>query len=365
MNIGFLINDLNAGGAERAAVSLSNYFVNNGNSVEIITFRSGESFYPLDKGVSVSCADFDEIEHTASVKRLLGSVQRMFRLRKFIKSKKLDVLVGMSFSMTWYAVFASIFTKTKAIGTERNNPYRYKATKLNTILRKLFYYLCGGYIFQTEKSAGFFTKKLRKKDIIIPNAIFNETVYELEPPQKREKVICAVGRLAEQKRFDLLIDAFNQINEKYPEYSLVIFGEGELRDSLEAQCEKLKLTEKVYMPGTNPQAVRLVNRTGVFVLSSDLEGMPNALMEAMAMGVPCVSTRCDMGPEELIRDGENGLLVDTGSSAQIADAVMRIIKNPELADKLSRNGRKMIETHSIDKICRTWLEFLQKIADCR
>ena len=119
------------------------------------------------------------------------------------------------------------------------------------------------------------------------------------------------------------------------------------------------------MPGTNPQAVRLVNRTGVFVLSSDLEGMPNALMEAMAMGVPCVSTRCDMGPEELIRDGENGLLVDTGSSAQIADAVMRIIKNPELADKLSRNGRKMIETHSIDKICRTWLEFLQKIADCR
>lgn len=361
MKIGFLINDLNAGGAERAAVSLSNSFCEKDHEVEIITFSGEESFYPVNENVRVSCAGFDEIEHSASFKRLLGSVKRMFRLRSFVKSKGLDVLIGMSFSMTWYAVFATILTSTKSIGTERNNPYKYKASKLNSFLRRFFYRLCGGYVFQTEKSSKFFTDELRDRDIIIPNAIFNEAIYELEPPEQREKVICSVGRLTQQKRFDLLIDAFKRIADRFPDYNLVIFGEGELRQELEAQRDRLGLKERIYLPGTNPEAVKLVNRTGVFVLSSDMEGMPNALMEAMAMGVPCVSTRCDMGPEELIENGENGLLVDVGSSEQLAAAMFKYITDTDFAEKISANGRKMLKTHSVDAISEKWLEFIEKI----
>lgn len=363
MKIGFLINDLNAGGAERATVSLSNKFCEKGHEVEIITFKGEESFYTLNDGVNVSCAEFDEIEHSASVKRLLGSVRRMFRLRSFVKSKELDVLIGMSFSMTWYAVFATILTATKSIGTERNNPYKYKASKLNTFLRKFFYKLCKGYIFQTDKSSKFFTPELKDRDIIIPNAIFNEMIYELRPPEQREKVICAVGRLTEQKRFDILIDAFKRIADRFPDYNLVIFGEGELRSELEAQCDRLGLADRIYMPGTNPEAVKLVNRTSVFVLSSDMEGMPNALMEAMAMGVPCVSTRCDMGPEELIENGENGLLTEVGSSEQLAAAIFKYITDKEFAEKISSNGRKMLETHSVEAISDRWLKFIEKIAN--
>lgn len=365
MKIGFLINDLSAGGAERATVSLSNSFAEKGNDVEIITFRGEESFYPLNEKVSLTSAGFDEIDHNASIQRLWGTIKRMFHLRKVVKSKQLDVLIGMSFSMTWYAVFATVFTKTKAIGTERNNPYKYKATKLYTILRKVFYYLCNGYIFQTEKSSKFFTEELKDRDVIIPNAIFNEMIYDLEPPEKREKVICAVGRLTEQKRFDVLIDAFSQIAGRFPDYNLVIFGEGELRGELEAQCKRLNLEKRVYLPGTNPQAVKLVNRTSAFVLSSDMEGMPNALMEAIAMGVPCVSTRCDMGPEELIENGVNGILVETGNAKQIAAAIFKIIVDPEFSENLSKNGRKMLKTHSVESISNQWLDFIKKITDCR
>jgi len=361
MKIGFLINDLNAGGAERATVSLSNSFTEKGNEVDIITFENCESFYPLNENINLSCAGFDEIEHTTSVKRLIGTLKRMFQLRKLVRSKKLDVLIGMSFSMTWYAVFATVFTHTKAIGTERNNPYKYYATKLYTILRKIFYHLCDGYVFQTEKSSKFFTEELKNRDIIIPNAIFNEQIYKLEPPETREKVISAVGRLTEQKRFDVLIDAFAKIADRFPDYNLVIFGEGELRSELEAQCKRLGLEKRIYLPGTNPQAVKLVNRTSAFVLSSDMEGMPNALMEAIAMGVPCVSTRCEMGPEELISNGENGILVDMGDSKQIAAALFKIIIDPEFAEKLSENGRKMIKTHSIETISNKWLDFLETI----
>lgn len=361
MRIGFLISNLSAGGAERATSSLANYFSQHGHEVEIITFKDSDSFYTLEDKVTHLRLGFDEIALSLSLKRIFGALKRMFKIRSFIKKRKLDVLIGMSFSMTWYTVFATKFTKTKSVGTERNNPYKYKATKINSFLRKFFYKFCDGYVFQTKKSSLFFTDKLKKRDIIIPNAIFNETVYKLTVPEKREKLICAVGRLNEQKRFDILIDAFASIAEKIPEHRMIIFGEGDLRKELEERVASYSLEERIFLPGTDPEAVKIVNRAEVFVLSSDLEGMPNVLMEAMAMGVPCVSTRCDMGPEELIENEKNGLLVDVGSTQQIAQAMLGIIKNPDLSEKLSSNARELIRTHSIDAISEKWLNFLKSI----
>ncbi len=361
MRIGFLISNLSAGGAERATSSLANYFSQHGHEVEIITFKDSDSFYTLEDKVTHLRLGFDEIALSLSLKRIFGALKRMFKIRSFIKKRKLDVLIGMSFSMTWYTVFATKFTKTKSVGTERNNPYKYKATKINSFLRKFFYKFCDGYVFQTKKSSLFFTVKLKKRDIIIPNAIFNETVYKLTVPEKREKLICAVGRLNEQKRFDILIDAFASIAEKIPEHRMIIFGEGDLRKELEERVASYSLEERIFLPGTDPEAVKIVNRADVFVLSSDLEGMPNVLMEAMAMGVPCVSTRCDMGPEELIENEKNGLLVDVGSTQQIAQAMFGIIKNPDLSEKLSSNARGLIRTHSIDAISEKWLDFLKSI----
>lgn len=361
MKIGFLIKNLNAGGAERATVSLANYFSEHGVDTEIITLQDADSFYELSDKVSHVRLGLDEIELELSFKRISGALKRMLSIRTQIKKRHLDVLIGMSFSMTWYTVFATIFTKTKSVGTERNNPYRYKASKLNTFLRKFFYRFCNGYIFQTKKASQFFNDKLRPNDIVIPNALFNELVYTLDPPEEREKIICAVGRLDPQKRFDVLIDAFALIKDKIPEYKLIIFGEGDLRNELERKVESLSLNDRIFLPGTNPEAVRIVNRSSVFVLSSDLEGMPNVLIEAMAMGVPCVSTRCEMGPEELIENGVNGILVETGNSKQIAAAILGILNDSQLSQKLSENARKLIKTHSIEKISERWLSYLNNI----
>lgn len=360
MKIGFLINNLSAGGAERATVSLANYFAKHGHTVEIITFKDNNSFYPVDQGVNVLCSSMLNIENSASLKRLLGAVKRMFKLRSCIKSRELDVLIGMSFAMTWYAVFATKFTRTKSVGTERNNPYKYLATKLHTFLRKFFYKLTDGYVLQTKKSAEFFSKN-RSRDIIIPNAIYNELIYTMHPPQEREKTICGVGRLCEQKRFDILIDAFSLIAGEIPDYNLVIYGEGDKFDELLEKVSSLGLQKRVFFPGATPDVVKFVNNASVFVLTSDLEGMPNALMEAMALGVPCISTRCDMGPEELITDGENGILVDVGNTEQIAQAILRVLSDNELANKLSANSIKLRETNSIDEISKQWLKYLTEI----
>ena len=361
MKIGFLIKDLSSGGAERATVSLANYFALRGNSVDIITFKGTDSFYPLEDEVKVHPADLGEIEQSASFKRLFGSIGRMIKIRKLVKSLELDVLIGMSFAMTWYTVLATLFTKTKSVGTERSNPYRYKASKINTFLRKLFYYFTDGYVFQTRRAAGFFGGKKSDQDIIIPNAIFNETVYSLSPPAERKKIICATGRLIKLKRFDMLIDSFASIADQIPEYTLFIFGEGEEKDALQGQIDSLGLGKRIILAGTDPQAVKFVNHASVFVLSSDFEGMPNALLEALAMGVPCVSTRCEMGPDELIEDGESGILIDVGNGEQLSQAMLRIIKDPEFSRKLSENGRKLLKTHSIESISRQWLDYLNRI----
>lgn len=361
MKIGFLIKDLSFGGAERATASLANYFALHSQDVEIITFKGSESFYPLEELVTVYTADLGELEQSASLKRLFGSIKRIFKIRKIVKSQQLDVLIGMSFAMTWYTVLSTIFTKTKSVGTERSNPYRYKATKLNTFLRKFFYNFTDGYIFQTRRAAKFFGNKKSERDIIIPNAIFNETVYSLSPPAERKKIICATGRLIKLKRFDMLIDAFAKIADQIPGYMLFIFGEGEEKNDLENQIKYLGLKDRIILVGTDPQAVKFVNYASVFVLSSDFEGMPNALLEALAMGVPCVSTRCEMGPDELIEDRVSGILTDVGSSEQLSEAMLEIIQNPDFAKKLSENGRKLLKTHSIESISRQWLDYLNRI----
>lgn len=359
MKIGFLIDSLSSGGAQRTTVSLANSFVRQGENVEIITFVNDKSLYPIDENVSVISLDFDTINTKVSVSRMKGSFDRMFKLRKLIASRKLDVLIGMSYSMTWYAVYACEMTNTKVIGTERNNPYVYSASKFNTILRKTFYHFTDGFVFQTEKAANFFRKK-SDGDIVIPNAIFNESIYTISPVSQRQKFICGVGRLTRQKRFDVLIDAFAIINKTHPDYRLIIFGEGEDRKSLEKQAKKLGISDRVLLPGATDEVIKLLNYASVFVLSSEMEGMPNALMEAMALGIPCVSTKCDMGPGELIVSGENGILTKVNSPKKIAEAVNEIIENPDFAQRLSKNAKKILETHSIDKISSQWLEYIKK-----
>ncbi len=361
MKIGFLIKDLSSGGAERATVSLANYFALHSQDVEIITFNGSDSFYPLEELVGVHTAELGELEQSASLKRLFGSIKRIFAIRRLVKSLQLDVLIGMSFAMTWYTVLATIFTKTKSVGTERSNPFKYKATKLNTFLRKFFYNFTDGYVFQTRRAAEFFGNKKSDRDIIIPNAIFNETVYSLSPPAERKKIICAAGRLIKLKRFDMLIEAFTRISDKIPDHMLIIFGDGEEKERLQEQIDSLGMNKKIILAGSDPQAVKLINFASVFVLCSDFEGMPNALLEALAMGVPCVSTRCEMGPDELIEDRVSGILTDVGSCEQLSEAILEVIENPDLAKKLSENGRKLLETHSIDNISRQWLDYLNRI----
>ncbi len=361
MRIGFLIQCLSSGGAERATCAIANELSDMGEDVEIITFDSGESFYPLNKNVSVYNMELTDIKKSASLKRAVDCIKRGAEIRKSIVSRNLDVLICMSTTMNLYGLISTAFTKTKAVGTERNNPYKYKADIINATLKKFSALFLDGFVFQTEASSAYYAKSVRKKGTVIQNAVFNPLVKEIEPATTRKKIIYGVGRLSAQKRFSDLIEAFSLIEKDFPDYTLTIFGEGEDREKLQRQIDSLSLSHKINLAGTDKNALRHVANGSVFVLSSDYEGMPNVLMEAMAVGTPCVSTRCKMGPEELITDGVNGLLVPVGDAHKISDAVKSVLNNPELSKKLSMNGREILKTNDVKAITSQWLDYLNSI----
>lgn len=361
MKIGFLIQRMESGGAERATSAIASEFSRCGEKVDIITFDSAESFYPLHENVNVFNMELQDISKTASLKRVIGCIKRAFEIRRKIRSRHLDVLICMSTTMNLYGLLSVVFTKTKVVGTERSNPYKYKSDIINSVLKKISALLLDGFVFQTEAAAEYYSESIRKKGTVIGNAVFNPLVKEIEPAKERQKIIYGVGRLTAEKRFCDLIDAYALVEKNHPDYRLVIFGEGKDREALQHRIDSSGLNEKILLPGADKNALRFVARGTAFVLSSDYEGMPNALMEAMAVGTPCVSTRCKMGPEELIDDGINGILVPVGDVEKIKDAIELIITNRKFAESLSKNGRELMKTADVSAVSAKWLEYIKSI----
>jgi len=361
MKIAFLIHNLSSGGSERATCALANFFYCNNNDVTIITIDGSASFYPLEEGITKIFLNMPAIPKGSPVKKVIAILKRFLAIRKNVKAFSPQVLIGMSHIMSFYAVSATMFTKTKSIGTERSNPYIYQNSKPFSLLRRLTSRLADGFVHQTKRASEFFPKNTMKKSIVIPNAVFNPLVSNIKQPFIREKTITAMGRLNYAKGFDILIDAFSRIEDQIKDYKLVIYGEGDEKESIEKLIKVKNLTDRVELPGAVPDAIINISKSSLFVLSSRFEGMPNALMEAMACGVPCISTKCPMGPEELIEDGVNGLLVPVEDAESIANAIIEVIMNKDFADKLSKNAYQIRNTHSVGSIGQQWLDYFQVV----
>ncbi|MCR5485729.1 MAG: glycosyltransferase family 4 protein [Clostridiales bacterium] len=360
----FLILSLSeSGGAERAVCGISEGLAEIGEDVTVVSLSGDRSFFDFDGSVKLKLLDLPDLPRSASLKRLSAVIKRAFAIRKEIKKLDPDVVVGMSHVMSAYALFCTAFTKIKAVGTERSNPYLLSATKFMTYLRKLTSTLCDGYVFQTKRAQSFFSLSVQKRSAVIPNAVFNRDVYNTTIPDIREKVICASGRLVDIKGFDILIEAFSLISDKYPDYKLYIFGDGPEKESLMKLSKERNVSDRVIFKGTVKNVAEEISKCSVFVLSSRFEGMPNALIEAMACGLPCVSSRCDMGPEELIDDGVNGLLVKKEDPEALAEAIERLLNDGELSERLSKEAYKIRDTLSLSSVSKKWSDYLKSVAD--
>jgi glycosyltransferase involved in cell wall biosynthesis len=218
-----------------------------------------------------------------------------------------------------------------------------------------------GVILQTEQSKKFFPRSVRKKSVIMSNPL-NPEFLNRKYTGDREDVIVTVGRLDENKNQSMLIHAFSRIASEFPNMKLVIYGEGEYRTRLEELvCEK-NLTDRVSLPGNISDVPGHICNARIFALTSNTEGMPNTIMEAMALGLPVVSTDCPCGgPAELIDDGSNGLLVPVGDAYSLADAFRLILTDSAFEERLRENASKITSRLAPDKVNKEWRDYLNSL----
>lgn len=357
MNIVLFISCLYGGGAERTTCNLATYLAEKGHHIEILAMAETEKAYKLSEKVAVKLL----LSRRERRGRVFNAILRLFRFWQYlIKHKETDIYIVMLPKTSLMLLAFHWMTKAKVIVAERSYPGLYSS--MDARLLKFYAHKANGFVFQTNDIYKWYKDDIKNIKIrVIPNAINKEFITD-EVGEEKENIVIAVGRLSKEKNFGMLIEAFQKICKKFSEYRLIIYGEGPERENLERQISRLKLEKRVLLPGNTIDIVNKYKKAKVFALSSDFEGMPNALMEAMSVGLPCISTDClGGGPNYLVSNGKNGILVPANNSAMFAEALDKVLSSEEFAEKLGREAMKIRDYLSVEQIYSQWETFIKEV----
>lgn len=315
-----VMGSMGRGGAEKVISHISECFAEKGWKVSIALLLFNRVDYKLHENVEI----IDLTGDTESRKK--RAFYWINGIRSLVKRINPDCVLSFAARVNVITLLACLGKKTKVVVSERNDPYCDGRSKGVDMLTNWLYPKASSVVFQTRRAATYFDKLKLTNSAIIPNPVSVQCVAE---KPKKGKIVTA-GRLTPQKNQKMLITAFAEAVKEYPYTYLEIFGDGELKEELSALAETLGVGEKVIFKGNVLDLHRQISDSAAFVLSSDYEGLSNALLEAMMMGLPCISTDC-AGSDEYIVDGENGLLVPVGDEKAMATALKRILGDEETA----------------------------------
>lgn len=334
MKVLFYINTLAKGGAERVITNLANQFAEDNHETVVITSYYKKNEYKLsDKVTRIYLADYDGNKKY----RISKNLSMIYNLRKIIKDIKPDIAVSFTKEPSVRLILATIDLNTKTVISVRNDPeVNYKGI-INKIIANYLYPKADGCIFQTEDSKDYFPLKLQKKSKIIFNQVSSE-FFEIE--RKDAKYIVSIGNLYTDKNQILQINAFEKIVKSHPNEKLLIYGDGDLRNKLKNIIENKGLSENIFLMGRTDNVGEVLANAKIFLLTSNHEGMPNALLEALAVGVPCISTDCPCGgPKSVIKSGINGFLIPVNDQYALEKKINTLINDEQLCMNISRNAK--------------------------
>ena len=355
MNITFVTPGMGYGGAERVISILSNQWTLMGHNVAIlIVGENSDCVYSLDDRVKIQNVG------NLNGKPIIAHMKLIKNIKKVMFSLNTDIAVSFMNDTCAFTALALKHTKIPVFYSERNDPTRVNQRKIDKLYRKIVERYSKGFVFQTEGAKLHYKKSVQDKSTVILNPFNAENLpfYDFE---KRNKEIVSVGRLQPQKNQKLLIDAFSLIANDFTDYKLKIYGDGQLREELQKQIVDYGLTEQIILMGAHKDIFNKISTASLFVLSSDFEGLPNTLIEAMCIGIPSVSTDCSPGgARELIVDGKNGIIVPRNDKCALADAIRKVLSDEKLAKKISEECKKVSERMKCEKISKQWLDFFDK-----
>lgn len=386
----FLIKVMHGGGAERVISLLSRAAAEKGNNVTLILTHQNKAdavLYNIDENVKVISLT-DEISNqkfSSLIPSLLmllarfsgklgfknkSSVLKYYsrnynsvtRMKKYFKKHKGASAVAFLYD----SIFLTLLSKNKTnrvIISERGDPAQSSGSKTTAAFMKTEFPKADGVVFQSPDARKWYLENTPVKGTVI----FNPVKPDLPEPYhgERKKRIVNFCRISAQKNLIMLIDAFAEFHKDFPEYELDIIGdpvgndaEGYL-DLVNEQIKKNNCENCIHIMPSRKDIHEYIKDYAMFVSSSDFEGMSNSMLEAMAMGLPCVCTDCPAGgARAVIQDGENGILTPVGDSNALYLAMKKITENTELANKLSHNSVIIRDEQSVDKIIKKWMELI-------
>lgn len=336
--------------------TMANYWAAAGHEVHLFSFEDhGEvPFYPLHPAVRTTNLSLNRYSPNL-LASMVNNWQRLATIRRSVKAVGPDAVVSFIDTANIRTVVALLCTGIPVIVSERVHPGYEQIGRLWGALRRLVYPLADSLVVQTRDIGEFFSG-YRLRDLrIIPNAVVAPAA-EAGGEALGGFTLLAVGRLYRQKGYDLLLRAFSRVAAKYPDWTLRVAGDGPLRDELDQLTTALSLDGRVAWMGQVADVAGLYARSHAYVMSSSYEGFPNSLCEAMAAGLACVSTDCPSGPADIIRDGENGLLVPCDDEEALAAALDRLMADAELRRTLGAGAADVVDRFSQERIMGMWEE---------
>lgn len=350
----FYINSLNRGGAQRVLVQLAGRFAAAGWRSVLVTSFVSEEEYPIPEGVERVSIEQTQLRQSA----LKRNLSRITALRTLIRQYRPAALISFMAEPNFRAVLAARGLPVKTIISVRNAPEKEYGSRLFSFVGRHILPQADGCVFQTRDAKAWFPEGLQRKSAVIMNQV-SEAFFDKTPALAHHDIV-AVGRLNVQKNHALLIQAYAALGPV--EDRLVIYGEGPLRSELEALICSLGLEGRVLLPGVSGSVARDIKGAKFFVLSSDYEGMPNALLEAMALGLPCISTDCPCGgPAELLENGANGLLVPVGDEKALTAAMASLLADADKRAALGQNARQTAERFRPEIVFRQWEDYVESV----
>lgn len=348
----FTIYSLRGGGAERIMTNLANHLVENNYKVTILTMGNADCAYKLSQSIKIIELGFKPNISSpfSSFKNLFYRIKLVYK--KFVEIKP-DLCISFMSETNIISIISAKLIKVPIIVSERTNPSIHQISFVYTFLRKILYKYASSVIVQTEGVSGFFSKNYRLKNLqIIPNFIQIDQFKSVK--NEKENTILSVGRLSSEKGHLLLLNAYAISDAIKMGWKLKIVGTGPLELVYQKISKELKIDDNVEFGGHSSNVYANLINAGIFVLPSTYEGFPNALMEALAVGVPSISTNCDYGPSDLIQDGLNGFLVNVGDVNQLKNQINILIHDARLRERFRLEGPKSMKKFDYVIVISKW-----------